>query len=554
MIRTVSPFDRFHGRPNADIRTTEWRDHRAKPRSFAQGAVSAASAFNRARWVRALPRWILGLNSAVRLGVRRSRRNRVLAMNNLLLEADSYKAAHARAYPPGMTSMYSYLESRGGAFPATVFFGLRYYLEAYLAAGFARKDIGEAREFWEAHLGRKDVFDVELWRRLYERHGGGLPLKIMAVPEGTLVPTGNVLMTIENTDPEFAFLTSWVETLLMKVWYPTTVATQSWHIRQTIRNEYERTGANPAGLDFACHDFGYRGVSSEESARLGAAAHLLSFRGTDTVAGIRMLQDHYDAGMPGFSIPATEHSVIMAFGPDGEAEAFAHYLRTYPTGVIACVSDTYDIFNAAANLWGGVFRDEILARDGKLVIRPDSGDPLKVVPRVLGILGEKFSLTVNAQGYKVLDPHVGVIQGDGMNPDSIRALYARIREAGWSAENLAVGSGGALLQTVNRDTCQFAIKASQVIVNGETIDIAKSPVTDVGKRSKRGRLKLLQNERGELATLSSHDGAERFERADDCLATVFENGRIVLAEPFEEIRARLMTNEPSLDASVSIER
>jgi nicotinamide phosphoribosyltransferase len=461
---------------------------------------------------------------------------------NLLLSTDSYKASHARAYPQGMTSLYSYLESRGGACPATVFFGLQYYLRNYLACGFTPDDVREAADFWASHFGRDDVFDAPLWRRLLEKHGGTLPLRVKAVPEGSLVPIGNVLMTIENTDPEFAFLTNYVETLLLKVWYPSTVATQSLAIRAAIKREFELTGAAMDALDFACHDFGYRGVSSEETARLGAAGHLLSFLGTDTVAGILMLQRDYNGGMSGFSIPATEHSVIMAFGAGHEQEAFAHYLATYPTGTIACVSDTYDIYYAVEHLWGEVFRDQILNRDGRLVIRPDSGDPLEVVPRVLAIMGEKFGFTTNQKGFKVLDPHVRVIQGDGMNPRTIPQLYARIREDGWSAENLVVGSGGALLQTVNRDTCEFAFKASHVVVNGEQRSIAKSPLTDIGKRSKHGRLKLARNNAGAFETISSTDN-DNFDAAEDQLELVFENGVVTRQQSLQEIRARLRSFE-----------
>src|SRR5689334_21754656 len=295
------------------------------------------------------------------------------AMPNLLLMTDSYKAGHSRLYPPGMTRLYSYLESRGGIFPATNFFGLQYYLDRYLAGSVVRQaDVDAAETFWTAHFGRADYFDAAAWRRLVNQHEGRLPLRIKAVPEGTLVPTDNVLMTVENSDPAFPWLTNWFETLLLKVWYPTTVATQSRLIRGQITAAYRRSGADPAGVNFACHDFGYRGVSSEETAEIGAASHLLSFDGTDTGAGIRMLAAYYDVGMSGFSIPATEHSIICAYGRAHEDAAFRHMLETFPTGSIACVSDSYDIFNAVSAIWGEELRDAVLARNGVLVVRPDS--------------------------------------------------------------------------------------------------------------------------------------------------------------------------------------
>jgi nicotinamide phosphoribosyltransferase len=459
---------------------------------------------------------------------------------NLLVMTDSYKAGHSRLYPPGMTRLYSYLESRGGIFPATNFFGLQYYLERYLAGSVVTQaDVDAAEAFWTAHFGRDDYFDAAAWRALVARHAGRLPLRIEAVPEGTLVPTDNVLMTVENSDPAFPWLTNWFETLLLKVWYPTTVATQSRLIRGQIAEAYRRSGADPAGVDFACHDFGYRGVSSEETAEIGAASHLLSFNGTDTVAGIRMLAAYYDGGMSGFSIPATEHSIICAYGREHEDAAFRHMLETFPTGTIACVSDSYDIFNAVSAIWGEELRDEVLARSGVLVVRPDSGDPMTVVPWVLDALWQRFGGSVNAAGYRVLNPHVRVIQGDAMDFSTIGPLYERIVDLGWSAENLTVGSGGGLLQLVNRDTARFALKASEVTVNGDSYGTAKDPVTDQRKRSKEGRLKLVRTPDGGWETLSSIDDADRFEAAQDELVDVFANGEVTRRWTVAEIRERV---------------
>jgi len=463
----------------------------------------------------------------------------VTGSRNLVLMTDSYKASHARLYPPGLTRVFSYLEARGGRYPETVFFGLQAYLLDYLAGPvLAREHIDEAEAFWTAHFGRDTVFSPAAWRSLLERHGGRLPLRVRAVPEGTSVPVDNVLMTLENTDPAFPWLPGWLETLLLKVWYPTTVATQSAAIRREIAAAYAASGEDPAGVSFACHDFGYRGVSSEQTAELGAAAHLLSFDGTDTVAGIRLLARAYDGGMSGFSIPATEHSVIVAWGRGREEDAYRHVLETFPEGVVACVSDSYDIFAAVERLWGGTLREEVLARSGTLVIRPDSGDPAEIVPRVLETLWERFGGTVNPAGFRVLDPRVRVIQGDGMGPDTIGPLYRTITGRGFSAANLTVGSGGALLQKVNRDTCQFALKASEVEVDGRVYGVAKTPVTDTAKRSKEGRLKLARAADGGLETLSSIDAPARFAAAADELVTVFEDGDVVRRWTLGEIRER----------------
>lgn len=459
---------------------------------------------------------------------------------NLCLATDSYKVVHGKLYPPRMTNLYSYLEPRGGAYQDVVFFGLQYYLQAYLAGQvFTLQDIEEARLFWSQHFGRDDCFATAAWIRLFEQHQGRLPLRIRAVPEGMIVPIGNVLMTIESTDPEFAWLVGWIETLVMKVWYPITVATQSLSIRKTIGTYYTLAGANLANLDVACHDFGYRGVSSEESAGLGAAAHLLSFNGTDTPAGIRLLADHYNGAMSGHSIPATEHSVICAFGPEGEQAAYEHLLKTFPHGTIACVSDTYDIYNAVGTIWGQHLREEVQSRTGgPLVIRPDSGDPLDVVPNVLTILDRRFgSREVN--GFKVLNDAVRVIQGDGMNPGTIALLYDKITTLGWSPVNLTIGSGGALLQKVDRDTLGLAIKASEVTVDGVVRAISKDPVTARSKRSRSGRLKLAIGLNHELQTVSNATEPHQYSLSEDLMNTVFENGEVAVRHTLEEVRSRL---------------
>ena len=475
-------------------------------------------------------------------------------MHNLLLMCDSYKASHARLYPGDLAYLYAYGESRGGAFPDTLFFGLQYYLRSYLAGAVITPDgIDAAEAFWTSHFGRSDVFDADRWRRLERAHGGRLPLHIKAVPEGTVVPTRNVLVTVENTDPNFPFVTTFIETLLLKLWYPATVATQSYHIRQDIRRNFLLTGSDESGVDFACHDFGYRGVSSEESAGLAAAAHLVSFRGTDTVAGIHLLRDYYDGEMSGVSIPATEHSVISAYGPEHEIEAYRQVLRAFPAGTVACVSDTYDIFRTVRDVWGGILRDEVLSRDGTLVIRPDSGDPNTVVPQVLDILAERFPTERNAAGYLVLDPHVRVIQGDGMDRMTIGPLFDQVRAHRFAAENLAVGSGGGLLQKVNRDTLQFAYKASEAtFTDGRVVSIYKAPITDQGKVSKPGRLKLVYDEQeGSYVTCSTSTMAqEAFDEATDVMETVFLNGDVVRHETIDGIRQRVRAHERRADTRI----
>jgi len=456
---------------------------------------------------------------------------------NFLLRTDSYKFTHWKQYPPQTTGIYSYLESRGGMFPNTVFFGLQYYLKAYLEGPrFTPADIDQADEFCRQHFGSA-LFNRQGWARLYEKHHGLMPVRIKAVPEGTVVPLQNVLVTIENTDPEVPWLTNYLETLLLKVWYPTTVATLSREIKKIIGEFLERTG-DPSLLPFKLHDFGYRGVSSEETAAIGGAAHLVNFLGSDTVAGIVLLQDHYyPTTMPGFSIPASEHSTITAWGKAHEADAYRNMLEAYPTGLVACVSDSYNVYHACEKLWGELLKPDILHRHGTLVVRPDSGDPVTVLTKVFEILGEKFGYETNSKGYRVLPPSIRVIQGDGVNLFTIQNMLFQLSKFhGWSADNLAFGMGGALLQQLNRDTQKFAFKCSAAEINAKWQPVFKDPVTDPGKNSKHGRLALLEPEPGQFHTMENVSAGNI--DSNDRLVTVFENGTILVNYDLDSIRAR----------------
>lgn len=467
---------------------------------------------------------------------------------NPLLQTDSYKLSHFKQYPPNTQRVYSYLESRGGYFDQIVFFGLQYILESYLTGQvISFYDIEKADRFAAEHFGRS-VFNKVGWVNLLRQHDGKLPLRIKAVPEGTVVSANNVLMTVENTDEEFPWLTNWAETMLLQVWYPITVATISRAIKTVIANALEKTG-NPAGIPFKLHDFGYRGVSSQESAAIGGAAHLINFTGTDTLAGIRLLQQYYGAkAMPGFSIPASEHSTITAWGKEHEADAYENMLIQYPDGLVACVSDSYDIFNAVKNIWGGVLREKVMGRQGTLVIRPDSGEPAEVITKVFEILEERFGTTTNSKGYKVLSDCVRVIQGDGVNYHSIINIVNHITSRGWSMDNLAFGMGGALLQQLNRDTLKFAFKCSAIKIDGAWRDVYKDPVTDAGKKSKRGRL-VLTEIGGTYTTLALDD---RYVYEEDVLETVFENGAMKRFQTLDDIRKRaeVETQERLLGSSV----
>ncbi len=452
--------------------------------------------------------------------------------NNILLLTDSYKVSHYKQYPAGTTTIHSYFESRGGRFDNTVFFGLQYYLKTYLEGPIVtREKIEEAAKLYAAHFGNETLFYREGWEYILDQHAGHLPVRIRAVEEGTAVPTHNVLMTIENTDPKCWWLTNYLETLLVQIWYGTTVATQSREIKKRILHYLNETG-DPTTINFKLHDFGFRGVSSVESAAIGGASHLINFSGTDTVIALAMIQDCYKTqDVFGFSIPAAEHSTITSWTRSREADAYRNMLTQYPEGLVAVVSDSYDVYHACEKIWGEELKAQILQRKGTLVVRPDSGIPKDVVLRIVEILGDKFGYTTNAKGYKVLDPHVRVIQGDGVDYDSVGEILEHLKKQGWSADNVAFGMGGALLQKLDRDTQKFAFKCSAAIVNGEARDVFKDPITDQGKRSKRGKLKLVL-EHGTLITRRLEEAGE------DVMKTVFENGKILQTTTFEEIKNR----------------
>lgn len=455
--------------------------------------------------------------------------------DNLLLLTDSYKVTHHRQYPPSTETVYSYFESRGGSFEETVFFGLQYYLKRYLAGAVVTSEkIEEAESLFEQHFfGDSSLFHRAGWTHILKAHGGRLPVRICAVPEGSVVPVSNVLMTIENTDPESYWLTNYLETLLVQVWYGSTVATQSRDMKRTILAALEETG-DPDQIHFKLHDFGFRGVSSVETAGVGGAAHLVNFEGTDTLAGLQIARKYYGATMPGFSIPAAEHSTQTAWGRDYEVDAMRNMLTQFPTGFVAVVSDSYDIFAACSDLWGGRLKDEVLARDGVLIVRPDSGHPPEVVCEVLERLGQAFGTERNAKGFRLLHPKVRVIQGDGIDREMLAEILAATRSSGWSADNVAFGSGGGLLQKLNRDTSKYAFKCSEVTVAGQRRDVFKQPVTDAGKRSKRGRLALVSRH-GSLTTIRE----EELQPGEVTkLVEVFRNGKVTGNSSFEQIRQR----------------
>ena len=452
---------------------------------------------------------------------------------NMILNTDSYKTSHFLQYPPDTEYVSSYIESRGGDYEDTLFFGLQMFLKEYLCKPISQDEIDEAEAVLTAH---GEPFNKEGWQHILREHGGYLPIEIQAVPEGTVLPTGNVLVQVVNTDPSCAWVTSYVETALLRsIWYATTVATRSKECRTVIRQALEDTADSLEGLELKLQDFGARGATSEESAAIGGAAHLVNFIGTDTISGILAARRYYDAEMPGVSIPAAEHSTITCWGRDGEEGAYANMLNQFAgeNKIFAVVSDSYDLFHAIEEIWGDRLKTSVENNGGTVVIRPDSGEPVEIVCETIQRLMNKFGYTENSKGYKELPSYIRVIQGDGVSAETIRRILAMMKIRRLSAANITFGMGGELLQKLDRDTLKFAMKASAVRVAGEWRDVFKDPVTDRGKRSKRGRLALVRED-GAFTTIREDELADRTNE----LVTVFRNGQILVTTDFETIRRR----------------
>ncbi|MGV3478542.1 MAG: nicotinate phosphoribosyltransferase [Sphingobium sp.] len=455
-------------------------------------------------------------------------------MTNLILATDSYKQSHFLQYPPEARTISAYVEARPNPFSEDlIFFGLQAFLVDHLSTPISAADIDEAEAVCAAH---GVPFNRPGWEAVLADHGGLLPLEISALPEGTIVPTGVPLIQVENTDPRMPWLTTFIETALLRaIWYPTTVATLSGKAKRIIHAGLLRSSDDPMGqLPFKLHDFGARGVSSGESAALGGLAHLVNFQGTDTMEALIAARRFYGEEMAGFSIPAAEHSTMTSWGEDREEAAYANMLDRFKSEgrTVAVVSDSYDLDNAIENIWGGSLRDRVLSEGGTLVIRPDSGDPVGTPVRALQTLWEKFGGSVNGKGYRLLDPHVRLIQGDGMNLRSIAELIDRTTEAGFAIDNLAFGMGGGLLQQLNRDTLRFAMKANAMRDDqGVWHDVHKAPRNDPGKESKAGRQAVVIED-GRLVGRRIEDAGTSL------LEPVWRGGELLKRVSFAEVRER----------------
>jgi nicotinamide phosphoribosyltransferase len=465
-----------------------------------------------------------------------------LSLMSVIVRTDSYKFSQWRMYPADTVNISSYIESRGGE-PESVFFGLQAYIKDYLLDPISMADINRAELVVRAH---GLPFNREGWEIILHEHRGLLPLTIEAVPEGTVMPTHNVQVQIRLTkdDARLSWLVSYIETCLLRgIWYPSTVATKSRKFKKMIAAALLRSSDVPVDeqIAFKLHDFGARGASSGETAMLGGMAHLVNFMGTDTFEALFGAMHYYNTeAVVGFSIPASEHSTITSWGRENETEAYRNMITQFSGKgkLYACVSDSYDIWNAISNIWGRALREQVIASGGTLVVRPDSGKPVEVVVRCLQLLDEAFGSTINGRGYKVLHPSVRLIQGDGINEDSLPEILEAVMRAGYSIDNVAFGMGGGLLQAWNRDTLRYAMKASsRKTATGSWVGFSKDPITDSGKRSKEGRLGLISE--GGIGPSLIRTVTEDFaNERGNILREVYVDGELLVEDTFEAIRER----------------
>ena len=486
---------------------------------------------------------------------------------NPLTAIDFYKADHRSQYPPGTSEVYSNFTPRSAKHAKVlddydnkiVMFGLQYFIKHFLMDVWQENFFDLPKEQVVKAYKRRmdnalgpDAFTLEHIEALHDL--GYLPMKIKALPEGARVPIGVPVLTVVNTHPDFFWLTNYIESVIScYLWKPMTSATTAFEYKRLLTQSALKTGTALDFVPFQAHDFSFRGLSGLQDSILSGAAHLTSFWGTDTVPAIDVVEDYYGADAEqepvGFSVPATEHSVMCMGMQDGELETFRRLItETYPNGIVSIVSDTWDFWKVVTE-YVQTLKSEILAREGKLVIRPDSGDPVKIVcgdpdapegsPEYKGAiecLWDVFGGTETDTGYKMLDAHIGLIYGDSISLERAEAILKGLEAKGFASGNIVFGVGSYTYQYVTRDNFGFAMKATSGVVNGERRDIFKDPKTDNGvKKSAKGLLRV--EEEGGSYVL--YDQQTEEQEKQGALEVVYEDGKLVKDQSLAEIRARL---------------
>ena len=498
-------------------------------------------------------------------------------MFNAITLIDGYKADHRRQYPEGTEHVYSNWTPRGSRIDGidhVVNVGLQYFLMEYLGEQFTysffERDVDEVCDEYErrmvTYLGPNAIGSQHI-RDLHEL--GYLPLEFKSLPEGALVPLRVPMFTVENTHPDFFWLVNYIETLMSNVlWMPMTSATIAKRMRGLLDEYAVKTGSPKEFVDWQGHDFSMRGMAGVESAVLSGFGHLTQFTGTDTIPAIDFVETYYpvlkdsndgfdfvdaeldDTYLIGGSVAATEHSVMCAGGEDDERETYARLIDLYPSGIVSVVSDTWDLWKVVTETLPSL-KDEILARDGKLVVRPDSGDPADIlcgirgrqagpdgIPETKGVvelLWDTFGGTITETGHKLLDSHIGVIYGDSINYERAKDILERLDAKGFASANVVFGMGSFGYQYQTRDTFGFAMKATNVTIDGVEKPIFKNPKTDNGlKKSLRGRISVLKNtDTGEYYAV---DDASEWAQKESELKTVWKDGIFTEIATFSQVR------------------
>lgn len=476
---------------------------------------------------------------------------------NFMFNTDGYKLDHRRQYPVGTQYVYSNFTPRTSRIDGqekVVWFGGQYFLSEYMMTRANRdffdrsKDVvlAEYQEFMDSYLGPNDI-GVDHIAALHDL--GYMPLEFRMREEGSLVSLRTPFLTVENTHPDFFWVTNYFETLMASVlWLPCTSATIAYRYHQLLRSAAEVQAGPVDFVQWQGHDFSMRGMENPEAAALSGAGHLLSFTGTDTIPAIKLLETYYyGEGLIGGSVAATEHSVMCAGGMETELQTYERLLRLYPNGVLSIVSDTWDLWNVLTNIVP-TLKNMILSRNGKLVIRPDSGDPVKIIcgdpdapvdtparKGVVQLLWEIFGGTQTSAGYRILDEHVGVIYGDSITEQRARDIIGRLDMKGFSSANMVFGIGSYTYQYNTRDTFGTAMKATAAIINGVEHHLSKDPITDNGiKKSASGR--IVVNADGSMTDGLHH---KEWEKADSLLKLVWRDGEFIEQTTLAKVRANL---------------
>ena len=449
-------------------------------------------------------------------------------MHDLINLADSYKFSHGTQYPPETVALHEYMEARKSPYDEIVWAGLTYYV-TMLTQRVTTQQVAEAHTQAVKH---GIPFDLAGWSYIATELNGRLPIHIRALPEGTIVKPGIPLLTVTSTDSNVPWVAGFIETLLMKVWYPTTVATKSRHVRKILEKF-----VTPKEANFMFHNFGDRASTSVESAFLGSLGHLTQFFGTDNFNSLHILQDFYsDEEIPAFSVFATEHSTTTAYGHCGEEEFVKTQIEDNKhRPILSFVADSYDVYEFTDMITNGELADLIKQPNMPMItIRPDSGNPLEVLPKMLDIMMHSDATTGTNNDGKMLFTNYRILWGDGITPETINDILNWAVSNYIAPQNFVFGSGGDIMQNVNRDTLGFAMKCSNITLSdGKEVPVYKDPITDPGKKSKKGKVTTYK-----VAGTNDFQAGVLGEAEIDALIDIYKDGEQIYFPNFNAVRER----------------